>query len=301
MKIYLKQDWDYQPSYKKDDQRGYFIGREKEKNQLVDEFLRKESGSILISGARGVGKTALIYRALQESTEKNENVIPIVINASQLELYSKNKDNNSDNKEKSLPEIILHNLIRRLYSSFQTESGYKSKLNLSLENKLGLLYKKAIAKKFEITERSSQEENVKKLKEETIIDKLSYTLDKKYLIKTISFVAAVIVLFLPPFWQEKLVNYILAVVLFLIPNFTFKKTKQWIGESICKLSHSKSAEEVYQEDNSLSNLEYELNNILKELSKNKIKIIFVIDELDKIEKEEKTPSIIFEFREVICT
>lgn len=280
MKIYLKQDWDYQPSYKKGNTLGHFIGREREKNGLVDEFLRKDSGSILVSGARGVGKTALVYKALQEATEKDKRIVPIVMNSSQLEIYTKNP-------KESLAEIILKNLIRRLYGYFQTEPGSDEKLPKGLRDDIGNLYKKAVAAKFEITEKLSQEERIEKLKEESIIEKLSETFDREYLTKVFYVVSAVIVLFLPSFWGIELINRILAIILFLIPKFKFERTKQWIEKFITKLSHSKSAEMVYREDNSLSNLEYELNNILKNLLKAKKKIIFVIDELDKIEKGEE--------------
>lgn len=124
MKIYLKSDWDYPPSYEKDRQLGHFAGREKEKSELVDEFLRKDSGTILVSGARGVGKTALLFKAVQEATLKDGRIVPIVINASQLDLHL-------GIKAETLPAIILKNLIRRLYGYFQADANQEEKENIS--------------------------------------------------------------------------------------------------------------------------------------------------------------------------
>jgi len=45
---------------KKEPFEGYFVGREKELELLVNDILHKNRGSILISGHRGVGKTSLV-------------------------------------------------------------------------------------------------------------------------------------------------------------------------------------------------------------------------------------------------
>jgi Cdc6-like AAA superfamily ATPase len=48
-----------------DDSDGVFCGREKELQQLQSFLINNNSGSILISGLRGVGKTTFIYKTIQ--------------------------------------------------------------------------------------------------------------------------------------------------------------------------------------------------------------------------------------------
>lgn len=70
IKIKLKTDWDSPP---KIDDGGHFVGRAEELSILVNELIRKNSGLILISGERGVGKTALVYKALQVILKQPKN------------------------------------------------------------------------------------------------------------------------------------------------------------------------------------------------------------------------------------
>lgn len=66
MKLFLKEDWDIpiQIPLTKNNV-GYFIGRKKELFSLFNELSRRKTGSILISGYRGVGKTSLVYKVTQ--------------------------------------------------------------------------------------------------------------------------------------------------------------------------------------------------------------------------------------------
>lgn len=76
MKIILLKDWDFFP--KLDEAVGHFTGRKSTKERLINEIKRKNSGAILISGSRGVGKTALVYesiRNLQKTIRNNKDNI----------------------------------------------------------------------------------------------------------------------------------------------------------------------------------------------------------------------------------
>ena len=85
----LKADWDAPPKLIVDDKQiryGHFIGRRREVERLTNELLRKSHGTFLITGQRGVGKTALVFEAINRLFQKDRHYIPVYLNASQLAL-----------------------------------------------------------------------------------------------------------------------------------------------------------------------------------------------------------------------
>jgi len=140
-KIILKADWDVNinsPLNTKEQakEQGHFVGREKEVELLTNEILRRPSGSILISGYRGVGKTSLVYKALWEAIKKDHNIIIVILNAAQLEVES---DGSEINARK-----IIENLIKRLYSATRETNVLSKKTKDEIER----LYRKAVASEF---------------------------------------------------------------------------------------------------------------------------------------------------------
>ena len=77
MKIVLKDDWDVslRPPLFGRDVVGHFAGREKEISRLVNELQRKKSGSIFVTGHRGVGKTSFVYKAISDVYENDKSNI----------------------------------------------------------------------------------------------------------------------------------------------------------------------------------------------------------------------------------
>lgn len=283
MKIFLKTNWDYPPNYEKESSGGYFIGRKKEKDKLVDELVRKSSGSILISGSRGVGKTALVYEALKNAISIDKSLIPIIINASQLELYLKEED---------VPKAILNNLIRRFYGFFQSRGKKDNKDLEDLIIKVGELYKKAVAKEVNITEKISNKDISRKNEENKKENIISIAINKYF----IFWLLAVFALMLPDIAGYRYINTFLGIIFFILPhiNFNFSETINDIKEKFYSNEKVISAEEFYKHDNSLSNIEFEFNELLKSFKNKGFKIVFVIDELDKISTTENSEEIIFQ-------
>jgi len=63
--------WDARPRYQSDeDDDGIFVGRKEILDRLTSDFTSRRSGTILISGVRGVGKTALVEKALVDARQK---------------------------------------------------------------------------------------------------------------------------------------------------------------------------------------------------------------------------------------
>ncbi len=274
IKLVLKKDWDYPPHPERE--QGHFVGRKKEVDRLVDNLLRKSSGSILVSGDRGVGKTALVYKALQEVRKVNNKTIFVILNALQLEIES-----DEIGKKKishGLKEKIIKNLIRRFYAAVKAEDKVKG----AIKSELADLYKKAIASEVKITEKTgiidveSEEELI------TIIKELKIPISAiKAIILSVCVGAAVFLQFNPLFSGEVLNKILPLLALFPLPLVFLYSWKHQKTRSTQK-EKSKSAEEYYKFDANIGNLEFDFEQVLNKLNKKEYKIIFVVDELDKL-------------------
>ncbi len=67
-RVPLQNGWDRRPRYETLED-GLFVGRRQLLKRLTDDFTARNSGTILISGVRGVGKTALVERALIQARD----------------------------------------------------------------------------------------------------------------------------------------------------------------------------------------------------------------------------------------
>jgi len=284
LKLALKKDWDYFPHYEKP--QGHFIGRKEERNKIENWFIRREKGCLLVSGERGVGKTALVYEALYKATAKNKKIIPVLINASQLlieESLVEGKDVLEISPER-LEEKIIINLIRRLYTAA------RGKLDDDSQRKLGKLYQKAISDKSEIKEEIKlKKETEQEEKDQQEIER-KYSVDSEQIRNFLSSLG--IIVGMSFFYLSTKANLVLNILLgslfFLLPKTLSYKILKSITKSK-KASESSSIEELYITDKSISNLEYDLYALLDEISLPQVhsKIIFVIDEMDKIKETER--------------
>jgi hypothetical protein len=281
MKIILKKDWDIPinaPVEK--EQRGYFVGRKTELRLLVNEILRRDSGAILVSGYRGVGKTSLAYKALWEvkSYDKNNiNNIIVLLNASQLEAEIDEKN------QKIRPRAIIENLIRRLYSVTKD-----SDLNEEIKEKINKLYRKTVAEEFKLIE---SYQKVREQGQEVIQEEINELFLSEKNIRTVFYlicwIIAFILQFIPIDTKYILLNQFLnealpLLLMFPIPfgiNLLYRtsKKKRQIAKSQI------ATEELYQFDDNIGNLEFDLEDIHRNIKQDKKKLIYIIDELDKLE------------------
>jgi len=269
MKITLKQDWDIssQPPNRSDRRDiGHFVGRKKELSLLQNELSRKSQGAILISGYRGVGKTAFVYKALQNLYREQRGKKNLVVLMNSNSLGSEGTSN------------IMLNLIRRLYTATLDED-----LPTYLRKEIETLYKKAISVEYRQVE--SIEKNHQYSREvESIVDLTTKaeSVELSKLVWLISFFIATILQLNPitglADWMNKLLPLIFALPVPLLTSLalqyrkTIKKSDQ----------DTNSAQKLYTIDNNLSNLEFDLDRIHQHLCKEGIKTIYVVDELDKL-------------------
>lgn len=276
MKLTLKPDWDIssQPPSKEAIQKmGHFAGRKKELSVLYNELLRREQGAILINGYRGVGKTSFVYKTLQDVFDyyHNKKIIAVLINSSSLD-------------EKKSEGNILVNLIRRLYTASLDEQ-----LPNDLRQEIEALYKKAVSSEFKYVEASEKIQQVARETEST--QSLMIGSDKIEITRIIWFISFFIATILQLYpipgkvdWINKILPLLFAFPVPFIASFVWQyrvkvnRTEQ----------NENSAKKLYTIDNSISNLEFDLDKLHQHLSKEGVKTIYVVDELDKLEVKQVT-------------
>ena len=83
-KISLKKDWDYHP--KLECQNGHHVTRNDEHSILVDFMSRRDEGSLLVAGHRGVGKTSSVITAINDVVRTTKLLLPVFIKATSINL-----------------------------------------------------------------------------------------------------------------------------------------------------------------------------------------------------------------------
>lgn len=275
MKITLKKDWDLSiaPPSRNSSHSGYFAGRQHEISELTNEILRRNSGAILVSGHRGVGKTSMVYQALKQALLEDDKIIIVLMNAAQLEI---------DEKEAKInPKKIIENLIRRLYSvSVLKDVGSNKKIEA--------LYKKAISKEIEYKELiQSFDSEEKEIEREQAIQFKVNEINNRTFVMLVSWTLAIIYQFggLQVFggsFFDKFLPLLLAFPIPYIINWSFSRNVK--SRQAKKVSLEVA--EIYKIDNAVGNLEFDLENIHSELANKNRKLIYVIDELDKLTEEQ---------------
>jgi Cdc6-like AAA superfamily ATPase len=277
IEIKLKRNWDSGIVPPPCSGEGFFIGRIKEIDLLKHEILSKDQGAILITGHRGVGKTSTVYKVLSDIKEKlKDKVLIVLINSAQLEAES-----DTAQHSKISPERILQNLIRRLYAELREYNIEKQ-----IKDKIAVLYKKALAKEFKLEEVYLTESKIQQeIEKESRRDILLSEANIKTIIFIVCWTIAVFLQFTKLIPRDTLNS--LFVLLFALPipyifNILYKKVER----KVTKSSTEVRADEIYAFDNSIGNLEFDLEEIHALLRKKGIKLIYIIDELDKLDVEQ---------------
>jgi hypothetical protein len=280
--------------------KGHFVGRSEEVSLLANDLVRKDSGSILVSGTRGVGKTSLVYAALNKvegmKVSDGRTLLPVILNASQLQQHLTETD--------PVQTRVIQSLIRRLYaavyqrrrSAISDDEFLKTELKEDLEN----LYRKAVAQevKIEAQRETTASEGDAAVDEQTTT--VSATPNLRLLIGSmVAFVAGVLAAVgVADSSLPALVGSVFIAVLGVVGvslsyvKTTTKKTQTSSGKDT-------KASEYYLMDNDIGNLEADLEDVLVVLRR-RYRVVFVVDELDKLVAEkdgaEKTLSLIRGFK-----
>ncbi len=235
---------------------GVYVGREDELQNLQFTLVNNDSASILISSVRGVGKTSFVHKAL--SVVSND-IHPIFVNAGHVM---------SSCKEGDLPKReLLNSLIRSAYFEFKDK-----------DSEIEDLYYKAIGKFKEYKSVQKSEEKVL----EKGVD-LAKEYDIKNIVAILGVILATVVITSEILWLK--ISGILGVI--SIPLSFAWKTK-WTN----KFSEFLGRETVIENSDDYIELLFE-----RWLRKHKDKkLVFVIDELDKITDETQALKLIKEYK-----
>lgn len=276
MQITLRKNWDGIPSGGLKPS-PFFSGRKKEIELLKNIIVYKKTGSILVGAPRGIGKTDLVYKSLKEIGKVNK-IIPVVFNANQIE---------STDKEVEKQFSLLRTLISRTYEACKDID------NERLRGMISDLYLKATSSSFEESsyfKRDIEKEETKTKTLATLLN-LDIALDSNKVeggIKQLGLVVSTALVFVPSLsayikWPLALAIYFLTQNLKITTGLGISKNKSKKEQE--RMSDIATAEIKYKRDGSLSNLESGLKEFLQELTKGGQKLVFVVDELDKIDSD----------------
>lgn len=257
----------------------YSHSRHHEKKLLVQQLVSKTPGTILVSGHRGVGKTTLIQRVLDE-VENNDSsknrVIDIRINGPEIIEFS-------ENKYQLERRILIRIIITKLYKKFL---DLNDKEYFELKQKVDDLYNKATASTFTTT-RDTFDSSEDTLKNEIVRElKLQIPSILKFIgALSLSITSLVVASSID---DEMLSNIFKAIAVVsggiypfkILLNMTYKST----GTSV--KTKTESARVKYEHDNSFASLVDDLDTFHNLCQIKDVKIVYVIDELDKLDSFE---------------
>jgi uncharacterized protein YutE (UPF0331/DUF86 family) len=276
-------------------------------NMLKQELIRGNPTTYLVSGYRGVGKTSFIRTLVSEinlgldigdlNSEEdahgdNDFLRRIVTKLKRAAFRSKEIQAGIINKEKNKKKVfinlnigkcngfsnILRSLIREVFWGLNNSDEEIKKLlseNPKLFSEIKLIY----ARTFEDIELKENEETVKSflfsVNFRTLIIRIA-----TFLLGSISFINYI----KSGHWLSYIVPIIILLVLLISFEYSDKKTK---------VKNKELNRKTFYDDEVA---EFQLTRIISKLDEIGIEIVFIIDELDKIEKEEDINSLISELK-----
>lgn len=275
-------------------------------NKLKEELIRGNPTTYLVSGYRGVGKTSFIKTLINEiNLELVEN--EIINNVVKDSIMTKFKSFFSKNKTKSLEDEavsqkifvhlnvgkyngfsnILRHLIREVYWSITNNEKTFNTIYLNdskLFSEIELIYS-----------RTFHEVELKEvdLQSKEIVKSFVFSTDFRNLITRLSTFLLGSIGFINYIkgghWTSYVIPLIVLVCLLIRFEYTKKKTK---------LKSTELNRKTFYDDEIA---EFQLTRIISKLEDLGIQFIFVIDELDKIEKDEDINTFISDLKPLMLS
>ncbi|MBU0846083.1 ATP-binding protein [Patescibacteria group bacterium] len=271
-----------------DSDKSVFKGRDELIQKFKNVILNRKAACVLIGGARGIGKTSFVKEVLRQIKHSKNKKSLIVLEATLASIA----------KGGSIRKKVLNSLTRSLYLTLNKSKwkGVKSNTKDILEG----LYQKSYYSEFKdknmselVKKQSSYHEE--KETQETII-KWDIGSSVKLFLKWLSggfgfwLLADMLTRFYPnPNPWVMIILFLIGAAFILILlnvnlNFTFTNGSVEGEESGIDKKTGKTGIAKY--DLSSDTIEFGLNQVLVELNKD-YKVVFVIDELDKLDSAEE--------------
>lgn len=239
-------------------------------SQLKQQLENGNPTCILVSGYRGTGKTTLINR-VEEELSNNSDIVFIHLNFNKYEKYT----------------VILRKIIRQIYINLSKNRNYDilNQKNPDLIKFLESLYERTF---YEVSHNS----NYKKSIEVTTNTEINSGVIKKVIIMISSILLSTFNLSLdliPKYFN----------ILIFIANLL------WIIFEVIKLKISTNTSDTTEinrkslYDDEIA--ETHVKDVLEKLKEENIKIIFIFDELDKIENDIEIEQMISELKPIMLS
>jgi AAA ATPase domain len=296
LKLTLLKDWDIPVNLPISGEatRGHFAGRNFELAALTNEFVRRTNGAILVSGHRGAGKTSLVHRALNDARRRNQRILPILVNAGHLR--GNGAESIQPNKSQVDPKALIEAIVRRLYSTAQATAEASTReaspetigakpFPTSLLEPIDNLYRKCVAAEFKLVESitANAEHSRSDFREETSEQKVKVG-ELLETVTKIGWAVAGMTAVAPwiPSAPARSATALLVAGFPYAASVAIKRKRTTSQTSAAKLS----AEELYHFDSKVGNLEFDLEIIHRKALTMGWKLVYVIDELDKLEPDD---------------
>ena len=254
--------------FKKGVESNFIFEDENNITQIITEISQGNPTCFLVSGYRGVGKTSFIKK-IESYLDKKNSTKFIYLNLSKYSEYS----------------IILRNIIRSIYLALKDDLN---QIDHKTKDDLALLFKRTFYDINKIESEKISKENLNQIKlkislKDLILFFLILTTGLNLKYKFINFNTS----------QMDLIIFSLSIIATIITNFDLTKTINSKKESSSELN----VKEFFDDEIA----EYHLKNILKTLKEKGFKLVFIFDELDKIENDQSVDKFISELKPLMLS
>ncbi len=264
-----------------------FVGREAELSRLVSLFQRRSAATVLVSGHRGVGKSALVEEALTRA--KKDRKKRIVARLTLPHVYRRQKDQQDD---KEIRDHILRSLARSLYFALKDTKSLPD----DLKERAQALYNKTYLRELEehrvvesIAEAEARRQTSTRTESTFRPSKaFSMILGPALAVGVATGGLAVIYQVAQQFgWGFGAGAGGLLALVAILSGYTMSKSKSEVSSVTDTVMEKDNLTQVGVLDMSPETLEFELRDLVDQLAKRGWPCVFVIDELDKLETEKQ--------------
>lgn len=275
-----------------------FVGREEMLDVIVGVIRQPDRrGTFLISGYRGAGKTTLLIESIRQAKKllpPEWTLVPLVLNASEVSAALPAAATSAQAATGTValqigPQQLLTALIRMLRNyaadvkerAARTTTEPKPKpLSPELETAIHETYRKAVAKEYSLSEGSKTEQT------RTLTQDLELKLNTADVYKSLAAFGAAaagvieISAWLPGGWKNVAHAVAAAVGALTVLSFTASRKLTRVA------SEQDSRAVSVKFDNSLQQLEGDLKDLLAKLYAANMRMVVVLEELDKLRDED---------------
>ena len=258
-----------------------FTGREAELARLTHILSEREAATVLVTGHRGVGKTALVEEALSRIGGSK----PAIVRLSLLHVHK------PGGQPTEVREYVLRALARGLHFALKDMKGVSS----GIKTRIRALYQKTFLRELEhhsVAQKlvAAQAETRSMERRETTVDfskAVALILGPTLRVLAAAGGVAVALKVATEYgWGAGVAAAILFGAVAVLLGLRITRSSEVEESSLQHVTATDSTTQIGTFDLTAETLEFELRDLLDELAQSKKACVFVIDELDKLEMQE---------------